>query len=166
MNCFVAEVIELPGCMADGENVAEAMEKLDVIVEEWLETAHKLGREIPKPLYYEKETECMPVIEDEKEPYYDVESKTWKVVTEHGREEGDAMYIACEFVRSGVYYPFHIEPLREEKHHDHEHDFSAVISFLLEKPDYFSVVGFEEYYSQQELDLISKIKDKLHISGE
>lgn len=56
-------------------------------------------------------------------------------------EERDAIYIASEF-------------------------FSSVVEFLLNSPEFFSVAGFEEYYSVQELDLLNKIKVKLQIWGE
>ena len=40
---FVVEVPELAGCMADGQTYAE------VVIDEWIETARKLGRPIPEP---------------------------------------------------------------------------------------------------------------------
>lgn len=46
---FVAEVPELPGCMADGATMAEALENITRIGEEWIETAKSLGRPIPTP---------------------------------------------------------------------------------------------------------------------
>ncbi len=47
--CFIAEVPELPGCMADGKNYIEALDNVQVVINEWIETAKSLGREIPKP---------------------------------------------------------------------------------------------------------------------
>ncbi len=46
---FVAEVPELPGCAADGETYAEALENAQIIMQEWIETAQELGRPIPQP---------------------------------------------------------------------------------------------------------------------
>ncbi len=46
---FIAEVPELPGCAADGETYQEALENVQVIIREWIETARELGREIPEP---------------------------------------------------------------------------------------------------------------------
>ena len=46
---FVAEVPELPGCMADGETYQEALANAEVIMQEWIETARELGRPIPEP---------------------------------------------------------------------------------------------------------------------
>ncbi|EMS80803.1 type II toxin-antitoxin system HicB family antitoxin [Desulfotignum phosphitoxidans] len=46
---FLAEVPELPGCMADGHSYQEAVSNAEIIINEWIETAKELGREIPKP---------------------------------------------------------------------------------------------------------------------
>jgi predicted RNase H-like HicB family nuclease len=46
---FIAEVPELPGCMADGASYQEALANAEVIAKEWIETARELNREIPKP---------------------------------------------------------------------------------------------------------------------
>ncbi|MBQ3457099.1 MAG: type II toxin-antitoxin system HicB family antitoxin [Synergistaceae bacterium] len=46
---FIAEVPELPGCMADGETPEEALRNSSVIISEWIETAEIIGREIPEP---------------------------------------------------------------------------------------------------------------------
>jgi predicted RNase H-like HicB family nuclease len=46
---FLAEVPELPGCMADGHSYQEAVSNAEIIIKEWIETAKDLGREIPKP---------------------------------------------------------------------------------------------------------------------
>jgi predicted RNase H-like HicB family nuclease len=48
-DAFIAEVPELPGCMADGATYAEAVANVEVIIDEWMETARESGREIPDP---------------------------------------------------------------------------------------------------------------------
>jgi len=45
---FVAEIPELPGCMADGHSYQEAVSNAEIIINEWIESAKDLGREIPK----------------------------------------------------------------------------------------------------------------------
>ncbi len=47
--CFVAEVPELPGCMADGSTYQEAVTHAERAIQDWIETAQKIGRPIPKP---------------------------------------------------------------------------------------------------------------------
>ena len=46
---IVAEVPELPGCMADGETYQQALENIGNIIDEWLETAREENRPIPAP---------------------------------------------------------------------------------------------------------------------
>ena len=46
---FIAEVPELAGCMADGRTYQEALANVEVVVEEWIQTAKELGRPIPQP---------------------------------------------------------------------------------------------------------------------
>jgi len=48
-NAFIAEVPELPGCMADGQTYQKAIENVEVVIQEWLDTARELGRPIPQP---------------------------------------------------------------------------------------------------------------------
>jgi len=46
---FVADVPELPGCMAHGVTQAAALRKAQEAIELWVETAQELGRPIPEP---------------------------------------------------------------------------------------------------------------------
>ena len=48
-DAYIAEVPELPGCMADGKTYDEVIENVTQVIKEWMETARELGREIPKP---------------------------------------------------------------------------------------------------------------------
>lgn len=48
-NAFIAEVPELPGCMADGKTRLEAIQNVEVIISEWIEIAKEDGEEIPVP---------------------------------------------------------------------------------------------------------------------
>ena len=46
---FIAEVPELPGCMADGTTKSKALAAVERVAKEWIETARALGRPIPEP---------------------------------------------------------------------------------------------------------------------
>jgi predicted RNase H-like HicB family nuclease len=46
---YIAEVPELPGCAADGTTYQDAVANVEVVMEEWIETAKELGRPIPEP---------------------------------------------------------------------------------------------------------------------
>ena len=48
-NAFVAEVPELPGCMADGKTYQESLSNAEQIIQEWIDTAKEIGRSIPQP---------------------------------------------------------------------------------------------------------------------
>ncbi|GEM_PF-874614 len=44
---YLAEIPELPGCMADGKSRREVIDNAEIIIQEWLETASLLNRPIP-----------------------------------------------------------------------------------------------------------------------
>jgi predicted RNase H-like HicB family nuclease len=46
---FIAEVPELPGCAADGASRMQALENVEIVIQEWIDTARELGRPIPEP---------------------------------------------------------------------------------------------------------------------
>ena len=46
---FTAEVLEFPGCIAQGDTVQEAYERLEEAAKAWIEAALELGQEIPPP---------------------------------------------------------------------------------------------------------------------
>jgi predicted RNase H-like HicB family nuclease len=48
-NCFLAEVPELPGLMADGRTYEEALAMAQEVIEVWLEAAAEAGETIPQP---------------------------------------------------------------------------------------------------------------------
>ena len=47
--CYLAEVLDLPGCLADGMTRVEAMQNAEIVAREWIETALALGRDVPAP---------------------------------------------------------------------------------------------------------------------
>ena len=48
-NAYVAEIPELPGCMADGSTYQAALANAEAVIQEWIETAKELNRPIPEP---------------------------------------------------------------------------------------------------------------------
>ncbi len=46
---FIAWVPDLPGCMSDGETKEEAERNVRAAINEWLDEATRLGREVPTP---------------------------------------------------------------------------------------------------------------------
>ncbi|MEH2286058.1 type II toxin-antitoxin system HicB family antitoxin [Nostoc sp.] len=45
---FIAEVPELSGCAADGDTYQEALHNVELVVQEWIEMAKDLGRQVPE----------------------------------------------------------------------------------------------------------------------
>jgi predicted RNase H-like HicB family nuclease len=48
-NAYLAEVPELPGCMADGSTSQKALQNAEKVIADWIETAQSVGRPIPEP---------------------------------------------------------------------------------------------------------------------
>jgi predicted RNase H-like HicB family nuclease len=46
--CFVADVPELPGCMAHGDSHEAALAEVKLAMQLWLETAQSMGRSVPQ----------------------------------------------------------------------------------------------------------------------
>lgn len=46
---YIAEVPELPGCAADGKTYKQALANVEMVIDEWIETAKELKRSIPEP---------------------------------------------------------------------------------------------------------------------
>jgi predicted RNase H-like HicB family nuclease len=74
-NAYIACVPELPGCQADGATQAEALQALEVIVSEWIETAREQGREIPKPMSREDHEAAAAKFQEKLQEYIKSEAK-------------------------------------------------------------------------------------------
>ena len=48
-NCYLAEVPELPGCMADGDTITEVAQEIEESIRVWIEVNRARGVEIPEP---------------------------------------------------------------------------------------------------------------------
>ena len=46
---FIAEVPELPGCLAHGQTPSDALSSCHEAIDLWLATAREFGRQIPEP---------------------------------------------------------------------------------------------------------------------
>ena len=46
---YIAEIPELPGCMADGKSYRGALQAVERVAKEWIAVARELGRPIPEP---------------------------------------------------------------------------------------------------------------------
>lgn len=48
-NAFIAEVPELPGCMAHGETPEKALKNAKEAIQLWIDTAKEFGDPVPEP---------------------------------------------------------------------------------------------------------------------
>ena len=46
---YIAEVPELPGCIAHGATQVEALSNANDSISLWIDTAHETGRPVPRP---------------------------------------------------------------------------------------------------------------------
>ena len=93
-------------------------------------------------------------------PYYDRKDRCWRVkFPDRDAEEGDLLYVASEYARTGLYFPYHTT--KALGGHGHDHFFEGVLEALLDDLEGFSIQGYEEYYSKQEMEMLEAIQRKL-----
>ena len=93
-------------------------------------------------------------------PYYDRKDKCWRVsVPDRDAEVGDLLYVAGEYALKCLYFPYHTTKAVDG--YGHAHDFEGVLGALLNDPEEFSIQGYEEYYSEQEIEMLGAIQKKL-----
>ena len=95
-------------------------------------------------------------------PRYDRRKKTWRVDFEdRDAEEGSLLYVAGEFARTGLYFPYNDSGTKGREYPGHAHSFEGVLHALLDDLAGFSIDGFEEYYSGQERDMLRAVRKRL-----
>ena len=105
-------------------------------------------------------------------PHYSKKKNTWRVKIKYeykGKkysrtEEGSLTDVVCEYLNTSLYFPFWLDENRDEDSislQPHDHSFDNMLSWLLHNPEHFSIDGFEEYYSKQEIELMHAFQKKL-----
>ncbi|WP_276949975.1 hypothetical protein [Enterocloster lavalensis] len=89
-------------------------------------------------------------------PVYNPQKGCYQVVVDGRTEEGDIEYVISEYIYDGLFYRFSMGAEQ-----DHEHSFSGVLRSLLWNPLEFSIAGFEEDYSTQQIRMLDKAKARL-----
>ena len=74
-------------------------------------------------------------------------------------QEGDLLYVASEYARTGLFFPYYTTKAMGGRGHDHY--FEGVLEALLDDPEGFSIQGYEEHYSKQEIEMLEAIQRKL-----
>ena len=95
-------------------------------------------------------------------PHYDRRKKTWRVDFEDRHsEEGGLLYVAGEFAKTGLYFPYNDSETKGREYPGHAHGFEGVLHALLDDPAGFTIEGFEEYYSEQERDMLRAVRERM-----
>ena len=96
------------------------------------------------------------------QPYYDKGAKTWRVdFPDRDSEEGDLLYVAGEYARTGLYFPSNVAATAGKEYSGHAHSFEGVIQALRDDPVGFTIDGFEDSYSEQERQMLLNVQAKL-----
>ena len=99
-------------------------------------------------------------------PRYDRRRKRWRVDFEdRDSEEGGLLYVAGEFAKTGLYFPYNDSETRGREYPGHAHSFEGVLHALIDDPAGFTVEGFEEYYSEQERDMLRAVRERMLETG-
>ena len=95
-------------------------------------------------------------------PKYNRDKKHWRVRVDDRVEFGSLLYVCGEFAMTGLYYPFWISKDKiSPQHEGHEHSFEGVLRTLIKYPDTFSIESYESYYSDQEIQMLNDVKNRL-----
>lgn len=87
-------------------------------------------------------------------PYYDKDLGHWRVNVDGQIEEGDVLWCVCEYIRDSLFYKL--------GDGDHVHSFEGVLEKIIECSLVENIEGDRTQYSDQELRIIDKLKEKLH----
>ncbi len=96
-------------------------------------------------------------------PFYDKKKKIYRLFfdePERYDEFGCIEYVVSEYIKDGLIYEFNINGERS-----HEHTFSGVLDNILiesKKGNKIDIIGFEDEYSKQELNLVTKLIKQLN----
>jgi len=93
-------------------------------------------------------------------PFYDKKKRIFRVFFDDRYDEsGSIEYVVSEYVWDGLLYEFDANGIR---HHDHT--FSGVLSEILSEAKKGKTISIEKYkdqYSKQEINLITKMVEKI-----
>ena len=84
----------------------------------------------------------------------------WYVDLGKSIEIGSLEYVASEYCRDGLFFPYKIST-HSDAAPSHEHSFEAILQAALDFPETFSIEGYEEYYSHQERRFLQSFVQKL-----
>lgn len=93
-------------------------------------------------------------------PHYDKKTHAWRVsFRDRPEESGDVTYVVSEYLWNGLIYEYNCDGKR-----CHEHSFSGVLASIihdLEEGCEITFNGFEDEYSDQELELLTQLVSRM-----
>lgn len=108
-------------------------------------------------------------ISAEKIPHYAKKAGEWRFNIGEHEVRGELELVMGEFAGYNEIYRYHLhaEETAQEAAgwEDHQHEFNCLLSTLLCMPEHFSVEGYEEDYSPQQIALIKAVREKLLVMG-
>ena len=115
---------------------------------------------------YQAAIKLLSEAESSYKPYYDRGAAVWRVdFPDRDSEEGDLLYVAGEYARTGLFFPYHDAGTANSEYCAHAHSFDGVLGALLDEPEGFTIAGFEAYYSKQEQEMLLALQAKLLSGG-
>jgi len=89
-------------------------------------------------------------------------NREWRIELPDGQvEKGSLEYVLGELAHTNLLLPYSTAQTEANDYDGHAHDFEGVLYALLHYPDSFSIAGFEDYYSQQEIEFLDAVQNKL-----
>ena len=76
-------------------------------------------------------------------------------------EEGNLLYVAGEFAKTGLYFPYNDSETKGREYPGHAHSFEGVLHALLDDLEGFTIEGFEDAYSAQEREMLRAVRERL-----
>jgi len=89
-------------------------------------------------------------------PKYSEEEDAWCVETDKRLIYGSIAYVISEFCGDNCIYKYKLGDKEE-----HEHTFESVLAVLVENADIFSIDDYLDCYSNQEIRVLAKARDKI-----
>ena len=97
----------------------------------------------------------------EKVPHFCKKTNEWRCMTGNSETRGNIEYVLEELTMYCESYDYLVRDNQSSEDAWHEHFYHDVLKRLLQLPEHFSVDGFEEQYSRQQIELIKAVQVKL-----
>ena len=101
----------------------------------------------------------------EKVPHFCKTANEWRCMTGNSETRGNIEHVLEELTMYCESYDYLVRENQLSEDAWHEHFYQDVLTRLIQLPENFSVEGFEEQYSRQQIELIKAVREKLLAMG-